>query len=257
MTVAGAVTNTGSDGKTLLHSAALSGRTGIIAELLVAGANPYARCSSGETPLDLARRWVDQSTALTVAPAPSPGYYAHAPPSSHTINGGGGGSSVTCGPSPTYSNASGHSWENNVYGYGNTLASPVHSPGWPSPRATEAGLMQLPLPPTPTNYHAASAAVDGGTFAKVPPSPPAYGDVKGDAVGVAWLSETKMPNATSSTTRAEEGTTAATAAAGQAGRSAAAAGGTAHVANSAFYGQEHTPSPATRGRLWAERVQAG
>lgn len=36
--------------------AAMSGQTNVIAGLLAAGANPYARCSSGETPLDLAGR---------------------------------------------------------------------------------------------------------------------------------------------------------------------------------------------------------
>lgn len=34
----------------------MSGQTAVIAELLAAGANPHARCSSGETPLDLAGR---------------------------------------------------------------------------------------------------------------------------------------------------------------------------------------------------------
>lgn len=38
------------------RQAAMSGQTNVIAELLAAGANPYARCSSGETPLDLAGR---------------------------------------------------------------------------------------------------------------------------------------------------------------------------------------------------------
>lgn len=37
----------------------------------------------------------------------------------------------------------------------------------------------------------------------------------------------------------------------------AGSGHTAVVANSAFYGQEHPPSPATKGRLWAERVKTG
>lgn len=34
----------------------MSGQTAVIAELLAVGANPHARCSSGETPLDLAGR---------------------------------------------------------------------------------------------------------------------------------------------------------------------------------------------------------
>lgn len=36
-----------------------------------------------------------------------------------------------------------------------------------------------------------------------------------------------------------------------------AGGGAAAVANAAFYGQEQPPSPATKGKLWADRVKAG
>ncbi|CAN0163795.1 unnamed protein product, partial [Hapterophycus canaliculatus] len=177
-----------------------------------------------------------------MASAPSPSYDTNAPPSSQSISGGGGGGSGgNCGPSPAYSNASGHSWETDVYSYGNNLASPVHSPGWPSPRATEGGLMQLPLPPTPTNSSAAGAATNCATFPTMPPSAPSRGGVKGDAVGVAWLAKTNTTKATKATVGVEERT----------------AGAVAAVANSAFYGQEHSPSPATKGRLWAERVKAG
>lgn len=35
----------------------MSGQGGVISELLAAGLDPYAPCSKGETPVDLARRW--------------------------------------------------------------------------------------------------------------------------------------------------------------------------------------------------------
>lgn len=185
--------------------------------------NPPPRMPSKTVFCSSFGRWVDQSTALLAAPAPSPASYLDASPYSQSTGGGGGGggSGGTCGPSPAYSNASGHLWENNVYGWGNSLASPVHSPGWPSPRATEGGLMQLPLPPTPTSYFAAGAATRGAAFPAMPPSPPSTSsNVRGDAVGVAWLAETKATKTAKETTGVGEGTAGAAGAAG-----AAVAGG--------------------------------
>ncbi|CBJ29201.1 conserved unknown protein [Ectocarpus siliculosus] len=259
MSVAGAVTNAGSDGKTLLHCAAMSGQTSVIAELLAAGANPHARCSSGETPLDLAGRWLDHNANLPAAPGQSSGsseIVFEDSPAPIVGGGGGGGGSGSGDPSLVYQGApTDHpAWNEQaiaaIYHKNNTPAGPVHSPGWPSPRGAGGGFMQVPSPATPTNVHAASAATAAAAAfaspppAPTPPAPPLRSHVKEDAAGVAWLG---VAQTTAGGTTVE----------GQAGGEAVAGGAATAVANSAFYGQENSPSPATKGRLWAERIEAG
>ncbi|CAM9430218.1 unnamed protein product, partial [Ectocarpus sp. 8 AP-2014] len=259
MSVAGAVTNAGSDGKTLLHCAAMSGQTAVIAELLAAGANPHARCSSGETPLDLAGRWLDHNGNLPAAPGQSSGSSGivfEDSPAPIVGGGGGGGGGGSGDPSLVYQGApTDHPpWNEQaiaaIYNKNNTPAGPVHSPGWPSPRGAGGGFMQVPSPATPTNFHAASCATAAAAAfaspppAPTPPAPPVRSCAKEDAAGVAWLGVAQT---------SAGGTTVE----GQAGGEAVAGGAAAAAANTAFYGQEHSPSPATKGRLWAERIEAG
>lgn len=112
-----------------------------------------------------------------------------------------------------------------MYSDGSHFASPVHSPGWPSPRVTESGFMQLPLPPTPTSRDTAGDSAYGKTFATMPPVPPSLGPANGDAVGVAWLSETKPPAKVQERTAAATATTDGhTGGSAVAGETAAASG---------------------------------
>ncbi|CAM9581420.1 unnamed protein product, partial [Pylaiella littoralis] len=238
MSVAGAVTNAGSDGKTLLHCAAMSGQTNVIAELLAAGANPYARCSSGETPLDLAGRLLDQNTNLPVVPPPPPASFG-AP----FLEKRGGG------VSPTFINTPKQPQGGNARGI--FVGSPVHSPGWPSPRGGVGGFTPRWSPGEPMKCSSAA----GGAFATMPPTPPqissrTVGGCAGlrpqssatvEVAGVAWLG--------SETTASTDPPDAAAV--------AVAGGDTAFGANLAFFGQECRLNPATEGRLWAERVRAG
>lgn len=120
-------------------------------------------------------RWVDETANLPAAPGPSP-----APSGIVPENPWNGVSTAEV--------------------YGNHLASPVHSPGWPSPRGAGGGFMQLPLPGEATYNHDASAP---GSAVAMPPTPPEMlsrsggggggggsqpqARASGEAVGVAWL----------------------------------------------------------------------
>eukprot|EP00903_Cladosiphon_okamuranus_P015041 g13916.t1 len=376
--VAGAVTSEGRDGKTLLHCAAMSGQTNVIAELLAAGADPYARCSSGETPLDLAGRnghndalsrllchpspmaaatgatqaVLSSSTASATSPQGpmvSPASAAATPKSTGkgglslfrktswrrklpkgangtavktprkgrgkrpgTTGGGDGEHGGTSrnvpgasdggidvgggwimytdaegfqycwnealqesrwvdetanlpapGPSPAASCISPEQpWDrsraNTSEIYGSSLASPVHSPGWPSPRGAGGGFMQLPL----SGGQAASYHGAAGPVIAMPPTPPVLSRssghgggggggletqarASGEAVGVAWLGVAEKAAAAPSATQK-----------GGAAAAASAGGGAGAIANTAFYGQDRPPSPTTKGKLWAERGKA-
>lgn len=79
-------------------------------------------------------------------------------------------------------------------------SSPVHSPGWPSPRGAHGGFMHLPPATTPRGDQGANAAA--GAFAMPPPPPegtsagshPAPAGSQAQAFGVAWLeAETNSP----------------------------------------------------------------
>eukprot|EP00752_Nemacystus_decipiens_P003283 g3038.t1 len=180
-------------------------------------------------------RWVDETANLRAAPGPSPTASGIAP---ERLWGGFGTAEIN---------------------HNNFAASAVHSPGWPSPRAAGDGFMQLPLPGEPTNYHGTpSAAAPGIAMPPTPPEMPSRSAGRGgsgggwqtqahdsgEAVGVAWLG---MAEPTAASTNQAGGGAAATTATG---------GAAAAVANAAFYGQEQPPSPATKGKLWAERVKA-
>lgn len=145
----------------------------------------------------LCSRWVDQSSNLPVVPAPSPASSGVA-----FLDSAGG-------VSPAFANAPEQPWGSTIYG--NTFASSVHSPGWPSPRGVGGGFMPLPSPGVRTNggYPGADG---GGTFAAMPPTPPhtlsttgrggggggsglhPQSNTRGEAVGVAWLGSETTPS---------------------------------------------------------------
>lgn len=149
-------------------------------------------------------RWVDQNSNLPVVPSPSPASSGVA-----FLDRG--------GVSPACANAPEQPWGSTVYG--NTSASSVHSPGWPSPRGVGGGFMPLPSPNVRINGY---PGAEGGAFAAMPPTPPHMlstpggggGDgisgaggsgagggglhpqsiAKGEAVGVAWLGPETTPS---------------------------------------------------------------